>query len=55
MVQDGIKYALNMDQLQRTPTRQANNNNNAQHENVSFFEILQEFSPKLHRQDKLAV
>uniref|UniRef100_A0A914I8W6 SCD domain-containing protein n=1 Tax=Globodera rostochiensis TaxID=31243 RepID=A0A914I8W6_GLORO len=44
---DGIKFALSLDPKARQTQRT--------HENVSFFEILQEFSPKLHRQDKLAV
>nr|CAD2171791.1 unnamed protein product [Meloidogyne enterolobii] len=45
---DGIKYALKLDV--RKPK-----NIQERFENFAFFEILQEFSPKLHRQDKLAV
>lgn len=45
---DGIKYALKLDV--RKPK-----NAQERFENFAFFEILQEFSPKLHRQDKLAV
>ncbi|KAL3102248.1 hypothetical protein niasHS_003657 [Heterodera schachtii] len=44
---DGIKFALSLDQNRKKTERT--------YPNLSFFEILQEFSPKLHRVDKAAV